>query len=261
MKTGDVAGLALLNRPFAWIGVRRGDDGFWIEQFDQLTGDTARARFATPRIWLRAECDFLVERCALSYATDGTHFTQLGMSVATIFQLKTFQGVRYTLFHYNARGTAGGYADFDAMRVHEPRPRGLTRPIPTGQSIVLHAAGRDTPFELDQQTRFTVVDRKLGRVALQTGNRYVSVAPLTDSTSAVSLRAGSPGDGETFQWVETPYRDLVLMSLRTHRYLRLEPNGAVTSDGLGAEPDPAEPVLLRWELATPSNNSTNHRSR
>ena len=27
MKPGDVAGLALLNRPFAWIGVRRGDDG------------------------------------------------------------------------------------------------------------------------------------------------------------------------------------------------------------------------------------------
>ena len=35
----------------------------------------------------------------------------------------------------------------------------------------------------------------------------------TDSTSAVSLRAGAPGDGETFQWIETLYGDLVLMSL------------------------------------------------
>ena len=68
----------------------------------------------------------------------------------------------------------------------------------------------------------------------------------------MSLRAGAPGDGETFQWMETPYGDLILMSLRTHRYLRLEPDGTVTGDGLGAEPDPADPVLLRWQVATPA---------
>ena len=229
--------------------MRRGDDGFWLERFDQLTGDTARVRLGAGRVWLRAECDFLVERCALSYATDGTHFTPLGAPVATIFQLKTFQGVRYALFHYNARGAAGGYADFDAMRVHEPSPRGLTRPIPVGRIITLRAAGRDTPFALDGQTRFTVVDRMLGRVALRAGSRYVSVAPVTDTTSTVSLRTGPPRDGETFQWMETPYGDLILMSLTTHRYLRLEVDGAVTGDGLGAEPDPADPVLLRWVLA------------
>ena len=50
--------------------------------------------------------------------------------------------------------------------------------------------------------------------------------------------------------METPYGDLILMSLRTHRYLRLEPDGTVTGDGLGAEPDPADPVLLRWQVAT-----------
>ena len=246
MKPGDVAGLALLNRPFAWIGVRRGDDGFWLEQFAQLTGDTTRVRLTVGRIWLRADCDFLVERCLLSYATDGTHFRTLGAPVATIFQLKTFQGVRYALFHYNSRGVAGGYADFDAMRVLEPNPRGLVRPIPVGQTITLHAAGRDKPFALEGETRFTVVDRTLGRVALRAGNRYVSVAAVTDSTSTVSLRAGPPGDGETFQWMETPYGDLILMSLRTHRYLRVEGDGTVTGDGLGAEPDPDDPVLLRW---------------
>ena len=248
MAPGDVAGLALLNRPYAWIGVRRADDGMWLEQFTQLTGDTTRARLTTGRVWLRAECDFLVERCALSYATDGAHFTPLGAPVATIFQLKTFQGVRYALFNFNARGAAGGYADFDAMRVDEPHPRGLTRPIPVGRTITLHAAGRDTPFALDGRTQFSVVDRTLGRVALRVGDRYVSVAPLTDSTSAVSMRAGPPGDAETFQWMETPYGDLILMSLRTNRYLRLEPDGRVTGDGLGAEPDPASPVLLRWRL-------------
>src|SRR5439155_13419018 len=118
----------------------------------------------------------------------GAHFTPLGAPVATIFQLKTFQGVRYALFHYDARGATGGYADFDAMHVDEPHPRGLTRPIPFGRTITLRAAGRDTPFALDGQARFTVVDRRLGRVALRAGNRFVSVAPLTDSRSSVSIR-------------------------------------------------------------------------
>ena len=98
-------------------------------------------------------------------------------------------------------------------------------------------------------SRYTVVGRGLGRVALRSGARYLSVTPQTDSTSTVGLRAGTPGDGETFQWIETPYGDLTLMSLATHRYLRLERDGAVTGDGLGAEPDPADPVLLRWEMA------------
>jgi hypothetical protein len=158
--------------------------------------------------------------------------------------------VRYALFHYNARGAAGGYTDFDAMRVDEPHPRGLTRPIPVGRTITLRSPGRDTRFALDGRARFSVVDRSLGRVALRAGNRYVSVAAVTDSTSEVSLRVGPSGDGETFQWMETPYGDLLLMSLRTHRYLRLERDGTVTGDGLGAEPDPDDPVLLRWQAAT-----------
>jgi hypothetical protein len=40
------------------------------------------------------------------------------------------------------------------------------------------------------------------------------------------------------------------MSLATHRYLRLERDGSVTGDGPGAEPDPADPVLLRWEVVS-----------
>ena len=251
MQPGDVAGLALLDRPYAWIGVRRGDDGFWLERFDQLAGDTTRVRLTVGRVWLRATCDFLVEHCDFSYATDGAHFTPMGKSVATIFQLKTFQGVRYTLFHYNTRGAPGGVADFDAMHVYEPDPHAFTRPIPLGRTITLRSAGRDTHFALDGQTGFTIVDRGLGRVALRAGNRYVSVLRVTDSTSAVSLRSGAPSDGETFQWIETPYGDLTLMSLATHRYLRLEPDGAVTGDGLGAEPDPASPELLGWQLTAP----------
>jgi hypothetical protein len=166
------------------------------------------------------------------------------------FQLKTFQGVRFALFHYNTGGSAGGVADFDFMRVDEAHPRGLMQPIPVGRTIALQAAGRDTHFALDGQDRFTVVDRGLGRVALRAGTRYLSVTRPSDSTSLIALRAGSPGDGETFQWMETMYGDLVLMSVSTHRYLRLEPDGRVSGDSRGPEPDPNDGTALRWRVVT-----------
>jgi hypothetical protein len=126
----------------------------------------------------------------------------------------------------------------------------MTRSIPVGQTIVLRAAGRDTPFVVDGETRFTGVDRGLGRVGMRTGKRYLSGPPQSDSSSTLALRAGPPSDGETFQWMETLHGDLMLMSLATHRYLRLEPDGRVTSDSRGAEPDPNDGTALRWRRAT-----------
>jgi beta-xylosidase len=250
MEVGDVAGLALLNRPYAWIGVRRDDDGLWLERVEQVRGDTARVRLRAGRVWLRAECDFLTEQARFSYSTDGTHFTTLGAPFTMAFQLKTFQGVRYALFSYNVRGVTGGHADFDRMDVRELHPRGLTQPIPIGRMIALQAAGRDTPLAIDGAARFAVVDRGLGRVSLRAGTRLLSVVTQGDSTSTVSLRRVRAGDGETFQWMETLYGDVVLMSLATHRYLRVEPDGSVTSDSRGPEPDPNDGTALRWRVVT-----------
>ena len=246
MRPGDVAGLALLNRPYAWIGVRRTADGLTLQQYDQTVDSTAASPLRATRVWLRVDGDFLTEQAHFSYSTDGARWTPLGRRFTMAFQLKTFQGVRFALFHYNTNGARGGVADFDLMRVDEPNPRGLMQPIPFGRTILLHAAGRDTPFAIDGERRFTVVDRGLGRVALRAGNRFLTVTPLSDSTSMLSLRAGTPSSGETFQWMETLYGDLMLMSLETHRYLRMEPDGRVSSDSRGAEPDPNDGTALRW---------------
>jgi beta-xylosidase len=251
MRSGDVAGLALLNRPYAWVGVRRTANGVLLQQYDQTVDSTAAAPLRATRVWLRVDADFLTEQAHFSVSTNGVRWTPLGRPFTMAFQLKTFQGVRFALFHYNASGARGGVADFDLMRVDEPNPRGLTQPIPFGRTIALQAAGRATPFVVDGQRRFTVVDRGLGRVALRAGNRFLSVATLTDSTSTLALRAGPPSDGETFQWMETLYGDLMLMSLGTHRYLRLEPDGRVSSDSRGAEPDPNDGTALRWRRAAP----------
>jgi hypothetical protein len=262
MKAGDVAGLALFNFPYAWIGVSRQDGGAMVEQFDQTTGKTARVPLKGTRVWLRAHCDFLTEKARFSYSMDGKKFEPLGDEFIMIFQLKTFQGVRYSLFHYHTGEGEGGYADFDRLTVNEPHPRGLMRRIPFGKKIALSVFGdgpaivvkdgllstapAGDPLAAGAEAQFKVVDRGLGRVALQWREKFVSVeAP--GGEGQVTLRSGRPTDSETFQWTETPYGELILLSLATHRHLRAEPgSGVITANHPGPQPDRKDGSCFRW---------------
>jgi beta-xylosidase len=246
MRPGDVAGLALFNWPWAWIGVHRDSTGWALEQHDRTTARKARRPLSAARVWLRADCDFLTEQARFSYSTDGKRFVPLGDEFTMVFQLKTFQGVRYALFHHNLQGAAGGYADFDAMTVREPSPRGLTRPIPVGRTIAISTATGGVPLGVGGATAFEVVDRRLGRVALRTPRGYVSI-DTAGGSSRVTLERGAPGDAETFQWIETPYGDLALLSLVTHRYLRIDPSTrALTAGHPGPEPGRADGAQFGW---------------
>ena len=246
MQPGDVAGLALFNWPYAWIGVHRDSAGWALEQYGRTTERTARRRLSATRVWLRADCDFLTEKARFSYSTDGKRFEPLGDEFTMVFQLKTFQGVRFSLFHYNLLGAPGGYADFDAMAVREPNPHGLTRPIPIGRTIAISSAAGGMPLSVGGESAFAVVDRRLGRVALRTPSGYVSV-DTAGASSRVTLKRGVPADAETFQWIETPYGDLALLSLVTHRYLRIDPSTrALTAGHLGPEPGRADGAQFGW---------------
>lgn len=267
MKAGDVAGLALFNFPYAWIGIRREAGGqtdeMLIEQFDQTTGKTARVPLKGRRVWLRAHCDFLTEKARFSYSTDGKKFEPLGDEFTMIFQLKTFQGVRYSLFSYHRGEGAGGYADFDRLTVDEPHPRGLMTPIPFGKKITLAVFGADSmlvvkdgslsavpaadPLANGLAAQFKVVDRGLGRVALQWGDKFISVAS-PGGKGQVTFKGGRPTDAETFQWMENVYGDLILLSLVTHRHLRVElGNGVVTADHPGPRPDRKDGSCFIWK--------------
>ena len=91
---------------------------------------------------------------------------------------------------------------------------------------------------------FTVVDRGLGRVALEADGGYVSV----DQDRVVSLRRGPAGDAETFQWMETFDGDLILMSLATKRYLRVDAAGRILADSPGPRPDGQDGVRFSWQI-------------
>ena len=196
LKPGDAAGLALFNRPYAWLGVSVDAEGPALTYVTEEGGRVARVPLAAGRVWLRAACDFLREEARFSYSTDGRHFQPIGDPFRLVFQLMTFQGVRYSLFAF---GSGGGFADFDAIDVREPNPRGLTIPIPYGRPIELAAQGQaqgapprrwqaatgDTvQVGAGAGTRFTVLDRGLGRVALQSERGLVSVWRRRDGVAA-----------------------------------------------------------------------------
>jgi len=261
LKAGDIAGLALLNSPFAWIGIMRDDSGFAIAQYSHITGKTERQPLNGPHLWLRVHSDFDTEISEFSYSTDGRTFQRLGADFITVFQLRTFQGVRFTLFHYNNAGAPGGYADFHSFTVDEPRPRGLTRPIPVSQSITLTdlASGNSLAVmegavqsvaAAGKATAFQVLDRGKGRISLRTKDgKYVSVGG-NGKPGEVTMKAGKPGDAETFQWVDLQRGDTLLLSLATDRYIVAPKDpGAIAADHAGPAPDRKDGSCFAWQVA------------
>jgi hypothetical protein len=250
LKDGDVAGLGLLNLPYATLGVEKSAAGLSIAMYDQTTDKTTRAHLEGTRVWLRADCDFLTEQARFSYSVDGSHFTPIGDAFTMVFQLTTFQGVRYALFNYNRLGGEGGHADFDSVDIYQPYPHGLMRPIPYGKTIRLASYKAATGLAATGGTlgagapsAFRVEDMGLGRVALRLGTRYLAVA----ADGAVSLDRTRPGTANSFQWIETPTGELVLMSLVTNRFLRIDPRtGKSVADSPGPLPDGSDGVRFVW---------------
>ncbi|MFY8053661.1 MAG: glycoside hydrolase 43 family protein, partial [Armatimonadaceae bacterium] len=138
---GDIAGLGLLNHPYGWIGIRRAPNGEWhLTMFCQESSKETTVALPSPVMLLRAECDFLTEIASFSWSVDGLTWQELGSPFRMVFQLRTFQGVRYALFAYNTLGNSGGRADFRNFSVNEPAARGLMHDIPGGQIVKIENA-------------------------------------------------------------------------------------------------------------------------
>lgn len=251
LKPGDIAGLALLNHPYARIGVERTAAGLAVSQFDERTGRTARATIEGTRIWLQADADFLTERAQFSFSRDGKAFQRLGDPMTMVFQLRTFQGIRYALFAYNQQGREGGDADFDRIEVEEPHPSGLFRPIPHGQEIQITEHGKSHglsahggELHAGAPTALRVEARGLGRVALKAAGGYVTID--ADGKARIAPRAADTA--QQFQWIETPMGELALMSLQTNRFLRFDGQRLI-ADGAGPTPNKADGLHLEWRYA------------
>jgi hypothetical protein len=269
--------LALLSSPYAWIGVVKSAEGVTLQTFDQTNRTTATAPTSPTHLWLRAACNFDTEKAVFSWSADGKDFAPLGEPFTMVFQLTTFQGVRFALFNYSKSGKPGGHADFDNFTVDEPRASGIERTIPVGKTITL-TSGADGSFlaadtqnnalvnvrmhvvptsvgvvtdanaAVPQNTKFLVVDLGKGRVALKAANdRFVSASG--DNVSLKDLAGNTPGDAESFQWINLMRGDTMLMSLTNHRYLATKPNdsGPVTVSATGPRPDRKDGACFKWK--------------
>jgi len=268
MKDGDIAGLALLNYPYSWIGVSKSKDGLEIQQYDQRTGQVEAKKIEANKIWLRATCDFDTEISTFSYSTDGKDFQSFGNEMIMVYTLRTFQGVRFSLFNYNVKGVEGGYVDINNFIVNEPRSKGLTQPIPYGKIITLTSLADSTvlvswknfvrpvsessPLAKGIASRFKVIDRGNGRIALQSivDNGFVTVTGL-GVMGEVRIEKQDMGEASTFQWEDMLRGDLMLMSLKTHRYLFADPNAESLSsaDSPGTRPDRKDGSCFVWKIA------------
>ncbi len=265
LEPGDTAGLALLNAPYAWIGLVKTSEGLTVQLFDQTTRKTSSAPTSATRFWLRVACNFDTEEAVFSWSANNKEFSALGDPFAMAFQLTTFQGVRFSLFNYNSNGKAGGYADFDNFKVDEPRARGTERMIPAGKTVTLTSGADGSLLAADAQNnslvnvatnaggagsktvQFQVVDLGKGRVALKTpAGRFVSAA--NDRVSLSDLAGKTPGDTESFQWINLMRGDTMLLSLVNHRYLSTRPNqpGPVTVSATGPRPDRKDGACFKW---------------
>ncbi len=269
LKDGDIAGLALLNYPYGWIGMTHEGGQHVIQQFDQRTKKLERRSVDAARIWLRVHCDFDAEIARFSYSVDGKIFVPLGEQFIMAFQLKTFQGVRFALFHYNAKGVEGGIAAFNEFSVNEPRPYGLTKPIPYGRIIALTSVADSTvlvnwknfvrpvpassQFAKSAATWFKVIDKGNGRIALQSevDAGFVSVVGM-GGMGEVRIEKVDRSDASTFQWIDLRRGHIMLMSLQTHRYLSVDPNAGslCSANSPGTRPDRQDGSCFMWTYSS-----------
>ncbi len=262
LKSGDQAGLALLNNPYAWIGAVKEKEGLFIRMFDNTIQNEAdnkklpEVRVTASKLYLRVTTDFLTEKAQFRYSIDDKLFYPLGREITMSYNVQTFQGVRIALFNYNRNGVEGGYADFDNFNVEERYPNGLVRPVPFGKTVVFTNKSDSTRLGVENNqlvssksidansVRFKILDRGNGRVALQAvnGKKFISV----DSEGAVSLKDTKPDVNETFQWIELEGGDLVLLSLVTNRYLSAKPGAKVNALESNPAPSRVDGSSFTW---------------
>jgi xylan 1,4-beta-xylosidase len=266
LKTGDYAGLAILNMPYAGVGIARDEDGYILRFYDQYRNRTIEEKLASGKVNLRITGNYELDIAQFSYSTDGNSFINIGDSILLPYQLKTFQGSRYALFAYNTAGQSGGYADFEDFKLVEPLADRSAN-IPLGKVITFTNLSTSLPFWANPHgmlhsanlgsvefnspgCRFRVHDRGKGRVALEAlnGTGFITVVGIGISGD-VRLMKEDP-EGSLFQWQDMLHNQCMLLSLKTNRYIGLIPGSGepYSANYPGTLPSRKDGTVLFWKV-------------
>ena len=278
LKDGDVCGLGNINVPCSWIGIVKDGKQLTLRCFEQLTNDTvdvssvAADLQSASKIYLRMMGDYDNDQAQYAWSLDGKTFQTVGRMMPLSYQLITFQGSRHALFAFNVKGRNGGYAEFDNFTVEEPMadrsgniPYGKTIRIinkATGRPMIAlkHGVLYDThPNDKSELTKFRVIDRGLGRVALQCADgSFVKVYGdglpgdvrfTTDKPGDETLRTVNEANSTDFLWQDYLDHDFMLLSLKNHRYLGKSPTtgSPYSMDFTGPDPARRNGAVFHWE--------------
>ncbi len=128
MKDGDIAGLAVFQNPYGFVGIKRyGGKDYIIMSNNGKTIDSVQIDKST--VYFRAGAFYGSGAAKLykgnavpetgtaffQYSLDNKTFYDIGNKLEMSFSLKVFTGNKFCLFNFATKQT-GGYADFDWFR-------------------------------------------------------------------------------------------------------------------------------------------------
>jgi beta-xylosidase len=266
LKDGDFAGLGLLGVPYYLLGLAKDSGATIIKCYNELSNQTIEIPFQSSKIYLRIYGDYDADTARFSYSTDGNTFKHIGTMLRLTYQMKTFQGVRYTLFAYNRIGRVGGFADFDNFTMNEPLAD-RSNNIPVGKTIVLknlsngklasaglHGMMRsfvgNRKAVQDSSVRFQVIDEGRGRVSLRATNGMGFLTVVGEGLSGDARFMKKLTKKAIFQWEDMLRGQCMLLSIETNRYLGIDPltDEPYSADWPGERPDRKDGTVFEWKV-------------
>ena len=128
MKEGDIAGLAVFQDPYGYIGIKKMNGTNYVvmvnngETVDSTAIDTTTIYFRTDPFYGSGAAMYYHGKTVpgtgtarFFYSLDNKSFTQIGNELQMQFKLTVFTGNKFCLFNY-ATKELGGYVDFDWFR-------------------------------------------------------------------------------------------------------------------------------------------------
>lgn len=121
MHDGDIAGLAVVQNPYSFIGVKMVDGKKYLysqrcsfnERKPTLVEEKTGAELTSDIIYLRANTNYTTNACSYYYSYQPTSgYVKWGVTMNMGYTLEHFVGQRYYIFNYSTVAT-GGYVDVD----------------------------------------------------------------------------------------------------------------------------------------------------
>lgn len=267
LKNKDEAGLGILNMPYATLGVKCINKQFCLAWAKQEGDKKENVDLGKAKgVWLRITGDYDAQTAQFSYSIDNKEYKQIGEEVLMPYQLRTFQGARVALYAFNHGDKVGGKAQFDHFTVDEPMAD-RSQNLPLGKVItltnlgngnqalahgqgILHQAWKGSRDYNGKACQFRVHDRGNGLVALEAMNGKGFVTVVGEGLSADVRLLKKESQASLFMWQDMLRGECMLLSMKTHRFVGLNPTTGEPYSALfdGTTPNRKNGAVFAWKV-------------